>query len=117
MGLEAARQSTPEIHNPGNIGLTSEQPLLRVQGLSVRFDGAPNGVNVVDDVSFSVSKGKTLCIVGESGCGKSVTSLALIGFFPPLRHGSSPGRRSSTGGTSSRFRSASGLICAATGWP
>ena len=56
--------------------------LLRVENLSVRFDGAPQHINVVDDVSFSVAKGKTLCIVGESGCGKSVTALALMGLLP-----------------------------------
>lgn len=57
-------------------------PLLKVESLSVRFDGAPAGINVVDDVSFSVAKGRTLCIVGESGCGKSVTALALMGLLP-----------------------------------
>jgi oligopeptide/dipeptide ABC transporter ATP-binding protein len=48
----------------------------------VRFDGAPAGVNVVDNVSFSVGRGRTLCIVGESGCGKSVTALSLMGLLP-----------------------------------
>ncbi|WP_112661567.1 ABC transporter ATP-binding protein [Microvirga flavescens] len=60
----------------------ASQPLLRVENLSVRFDGAPPGINVVDDVSFTLAKGKTLCIVGESGCGKSVTALALMGLLP-----------------------------------
>jgi oligopeptide/dipeptide ABC transporter ATP-binding protein len=82
MGREAARQPTAGVHRIGNAAVASEPPLLNVQGLSVRFDGAPKGVNVVDDVSFSVRKGKTLCIVGESGCGKSVTSLALMGLLP-----------------------------------
>jgi peptide/nickel transport system ATP-binding protein len=82
MGREALRQPGAEVHQIGNAAVTSESPLLSVQGLSVRFDGAPKGVNVVDDVSFSVRKGKTLCIVGESGCGKSVTSLALMGLLP-----------------------------------
>ncbi|MBJ6125063.1 ABC transporter ATP-binding protein [Microvirga splendida] len=82
MGHEAARQSPAEVRHIGNAALASEPPLLSVEGLSVRFDSAPKGVNVVDDVSFSVSKGKTLCIVGESGCGKSVTSLALMGLLP-----------------------------------
>jgi oligopeptide/dipeptide ABC transporter ATP-binding protein len=82
MGHEAARRSTAQVHNPSNAALAAGPPLLTVQGLSVRFDGAPKDVNVVDDVSFSVSKGKTLCIVGESGCGKSVTSLALMGLLP-----------------------------------
>ncbi|AWM88988.1 ABC transporter ATP-binding protein [Microvirga sp. 17 mud 1-3] len=58
------------------------ETLLRVENLSIRFDGAPPGVNVVDDVSFSVAKGKTLCLVGESGCGKSVTALSLMGLLP-----------------------------------
>src|SRR5215207_8664614 len=75
MGHEAVRQPSAEVHHVGDAAVASELPLLNVQGLSVRFDGAPKGVNVVDDVSFSVRKGKTLCIVGESGCGKSVTSL------------------------------------------
>src|SRR3712207_3445261 len=79
---DAARRPITEIHHPSNAALDSERPLLNIQGLSIRFDGAPKGVNVVDDVSFSVSKGKTLCIVGESGCGKSVTSLALMGLLP-----------------------------------
>ncbi|MBF9194982.1 ABC transporter ATP-binding protein [Microvirga terrestris] len=82
MGREALRQPSADVHEIGNAAVTSEPPLLSVQGLSVRFDGAPKGVNVVDDVSFSVRKGKTLCIVGESGCGKSVTSLALMGLLP-----------------------------------
>jgi oligopeptide/dipeptide ABC transporter ATP-binding protein len=82
MGHEEVRQPTAKVHHIGNAAVTPEQPLLNVQGLSVRFDGAPKGVNVVDDVSFSVRKGKTLCIVGESGCGKSVTSLALMGLLP-----------------------------------
>ncbi|MGO4573823.1 ABC transporter ATP-binding protein [Microvirga sp. 2TAF3] len=60
----------------------AEKSLLRVENLSIRFDGAPKDVNVVDDVSFSIAKGKTLCLVGESGCGKSVTALALMGLLP-----------------------------------
>ncbi|MDR3471066.1 MAG: ABC transporter ATP-binding protein [Devosia sp.] len=39
-------------------------------------------VNVVDGVSFSIPAGQTLCLVGESGCGKSVTSLAIMGLLP-----------------------------------
>lgn len=59
-----------------------QEQLLRVENLSVRFDGAPPGINVVDNVSFSIDKGKTLCLVGESGCGKSVTALSLMGLLP-----------------------------------
>ena len=69
-------------------------PLLDVRNLSIRVGSARN--NLVDDVSFSLSAGRTLCIVGESGCGKSQTALALMGLLasPPL---------SVTGGTA-RFR-------------
>ncbi|TLX53617.1 dipeptide ABC transporter ATP-binding protein DppD [Stutzerimonas nosocomialis] len=55
-------------------------PVLSLQDLRVRFPGAP--ANVVDGLSFEVSAGRTLAIVGESGCGKSVTSLALMGLLP-----------------------------------
>ena len=54
---------------------------LCVRNLSVRFAGA--AVDMVQDVSFSIRPGKTLCLVGESGCGKSVTSLAIMGLLPP----------------------------------
>ncbi|MBI1170013.1 ATP-binding cassette domain-containing protein [bacterium] len=65
--------------------MTATTPLLQVQGLSIRPDGAAR--NLVDDLSFSVMPGETLCIVGESGCGKSLSVLALMGLLatPPLR--------------------------------
>jgi oligopeptide/dipeptide ABC transporter ATP-binding protein len=59
---------------------TDHPPLLSVKDLSLRFAAA--GPNVVDGVSLSVRRGETLCIVGESGCGKSVTALALMGLLP-----------------------------------
>jgi oligopeptide/dipeptide ABC transporter ATP-binding protein len=59
----------------------SADPILDVRGLSIRFRGQP--VDLIDDVSFAIRPGRTLCIVGESGCGKSVTSLAVMGLLPP----------------------------------
>jgi len=56
-------------------------PVLVVDGLSVRFAGAPAAV--VEGLSFAVQPGRTLALVGESGCGKSVTSMALMGLLPP----------------------------------
>ena len=54
---------------------------LEVENLSIRFRGAP--VSTVEGVSFALHPGRTLCLVGESGCGKSVTALALMGLLPP----------------------------------
>lgn len=56
--------------------------VLEVSGLSVEID-VPTGVlHAADDVSFSVDRGETLCIVGESGCGKTITALAIMGLLP-----------------------------------
>ncbi len=60
-------------------------PLLQVAGLGIRIDGTSR--DLVSDLTFTLNKGETLCIVGESGCGKSLTALALMGLLatPPLR--------------------------------
>src|SRR5690606_24998076 len=57
------------------------QPLLEVRNLSIRFPARHGDVAVVDDVSFSVRPGETMALVGESGCGKSITSLAVMGLL------------------------------------
>ena len=65
----------------GEVSLQADgNRVLSVENLSVRFRGHPT--NLVDNVSFSVGRGETLCIVGESGCGKSLTALALMGLLP-----------------------------------
>ena len=56
--------------------------LLEVRDLRTVFRGDDGDVAVVDGVSFSVDAGRTLAIVGESGCGKSVTSLSIMGLLP-----------------------------------
>ncbi|HKC83744.1 MAG TPA: ABC transporter ATP-binding protein [bacterium] len=60
----------------------SSDPLLKVEGLRVEFWTARGTIYAVNGVSFEIAKGETLGIVGESGCGKSVTSLALLGILP-----------------------------------
>ncbi|HKW81044.1 MAG TPA: ABC transporter ATP-binding protein [Casimicrobiaceae bacterium] len=65
----------------------SVAPLLDVQGLKTYFFTRDGVVRAVDGVSFSVRPGETLAIVGESGCGKSVTSLSILRLVasPPGR--------------------------------
>ncbi|WP_456276624.1 ABC transporter ATP-binding protein [Bacillus sp. AK128] len=56
--------------------------LLEVNDLKVSFASKKKKTNIVAGLSFSVEKGQTLCIVGESGCGKSMTSLSVMGLLP-----------------------------------
>ena len=65
----------------------SRQPLLRVRDLVVEFSTEQGVVRAVDRVSFDVFPNETLGIVGESGCGKTVTGLSILGLVP-----SPPGR-------------------------
>ena len=62
-------------------------PLLEVRNLRTTFDTDRGTFRAVDGISFSVGRGRTVGLVGESGCGKSVTSLSLMGLVP-----SPPGR-------------------------
>lgn len=58
------------------------EPLLEVRDLCIKFP-RHGDVNVVDHVSFSVRRGETMGLVGESGCGKSITALTIMGLIDP----------------------------------
>ena len=58
-----------------------ENSLLSVQDLRVYFRGNEKVARAVDGVDFDVEKGETVCIVGESGCGKTVSTLAILGLI------------------------------------
>jgi len=59
-----------------------QQPLLEVSGLNVGFETNRGLLRPVRDVSFSIYPGQTVALVGESGCGKSVTSLSILRLIP-----------------------------------
>lgn len=56
--------------------------LLEINNLKLEFGTGENAVRVVDGVSFSIDAGETVCVVGESGCGKSVTALSIARLIP-----------------------------------
>lgn len=62
--------------------LPAGAPILSVRDLRIGFADRHNGVDIVDGVSFDVRPGEVLGLVGESGCGKSLTALTLIGLQP-----------------------------------
>jgi peptide/nickel transport system ATP-binding protein len=76
---------------------TNLQPLIQAHDLAMTFDVSPPWLNrvlegkprlllhAVDGVSFTIEKGKTLALVGESGCGKSTVARLLVGLYQPTR--------------------------------
>jgi peptide/nickel transport system permease protein len=75
------RAGTPPVPDHADRTHTTDAALI-VRGLTVTARRAGRSVKLVDDVSFRVAKGETLGIVGESGCGKSMTALAVLGLLP-----------------------------------
>ena len=64
----------------------SAQPVLEVCGLRVSFRVEDRWLRAVDDVAFNLIPGRTIALVGESGSGKSVTSMAVMGLLPGVKH-------------------------------
>lgn len=63
--------------------MQEKEYILRVQDLKTDFKVGRKTVHAVNGVTFDVQRGKTLCIVGESGCGKSVTAHSIMQLLPP----------------------------------
>ena len=57
------------------------KPILEVNHLLTQFHSENGVVNAVNDVSFEIKEGQTVCLVGESGCGKSATALSIMGLI------------------------------------
>jgi len=70
---DQARTTDPATHDP----------LLAVHALRVTFPADGGIARAVDGVTFTIAAGETVCMVGESGCGKSMTALALLRLVPP----------------------------------
>ena len=63
--------------------MLSDSPILEVEGLKKYFKTPKGMLHAVDNVTFSVRPGKTLGVVGESGCGKSTTGRAILRLIEP----------------------------------
>src|SRR5512144_838659 len=61
---------------------TVNEPLLEVKDLRVEFDVRAGIVKAVDGLTMTIYRGKTLGVIGESGCGKSVTARAILNMIP-----------------------------------
>jgi oligopeptide/dipeptide ABC transporter ATP-binding protein len=81
--MSAARPlPEPEIDTDAPLPVPAGERLLEVRGLSTHFDTRQGVVKAVDGADFYVNRGEVLGLVGESGCGKSVTSLSIMGLVP-----------------------------------
>ena len=66
--------------------MSALEPILEVKDLDIAFDSGRQRVPKTDKVSFSVAPGEIVCLVGESGCGKSITALSILGLLSRQGH-------------------------------
>ena len=74
----ASSPSTETAGERSGVRTTEQAPLLQIRGLHTQFDTADGAVKAVDGVDLTVRPGTTMCLVGESGCGKSATARSIL---------------------------------------
>jgi peptide/nickel transport system ATP-binding protein len=67
---------------PASVAPAPAEPVLRADGLTIEHLSHRGATRIVSDVSFAIAAGETLALVGESGCGKSVSVMATLGLLP-----------------------------------
>lgn len=82
LGRQTAKRAVQRDPVPGETPEKPSDALLSVEGLSVDLPLAAGPTRIVDDLSFHIRPGEILALVGESGCGKSVTAMSIIGMPP-----------------------------------
>src|SRR6476661_7511736 len=75
---------TAAVDRKPTVGRVDTQPVLDVDGMSVDIRTIRGTVRAVNEVSFEAHRGETLALLGESGCGKSMTATALVGLLEPV---------------------------------
>lgn len=73
---EGQRTDRMQLNNP------NAKPILQVKNLSIRFPNRYGDMPLVDNISFTVHEGETMGLVGESGCGKSISAFSIMGLLP-----------------------------------
>jgi len=75
-------------NDPGELKASTGTPLLAIRNLKLEFGPKEKPLRAVDDISLHIEEGETVCLVGESGCGKSVTALSIARLVPtpPARY-------------------------------
>ncbi|GAA4332304.1 dipeptide/oligopeptide/nickel ABC transporter permease/ATP-binding protein [Variovorax defluvii] len=79
----AVTAARPVADDVGWVEALPADTLLRIEHLTVRLQGPQGDAELLSDVSLHLRRGEVLGLVGESGCGKSITAAAIIGLLPP----------------------------------